>query len=52
MKLPTTFLVSVTVLSVVSAMVVWASGEPFWWIMPLWALAVIVGTVIENRRKS
>ena len=51
MKLPTTFLVSVTVLAAISAMVVWASGEPGWFIMPIWAVAVVAATIIENRRK-
>jgi len=50
-KIPVNFLVAVTVLGLVCGMVVWASGEPGWFIMPIWAVAVVVATIIENRRK-
>ena len=51
MKIPVNFLVAVTVLGLVCGMVVWASGEPGWFIMPIWTVAVVVATIIENRRK-
>lgn len=51
MKIPVNFLIAVTVLGLVCAMVVWASGEPGWFIMPIWAAVVIASTILHNRRK-